>query len=291
MHALVDDVSEVTGARYLVIKGASTTSHGLRPTGFSSDVDVLVSPADLDRFTTEVARRGWQLRPSDIDTGAFPQHSVTYFHAEWPCDLDVHFRFPGLEGDAEEVFDALYFRRSHLNMIGRSIAHPGLVDALTIAVLHCLRSPGLQRQESEYRALVRQATRFDSTVLVDQARSVGALACIAPYLREAYGLALPAGTPPASEEWILRTTLTSPNARRMALLMQAPMREKVHLMRLAIAPTSSTLLKNDIHARPTLPRLLLALLRRWVRGPARALRGVRQARAFVSSTRSVDELH
>lgn len=83
---------------------------------------------------------GWHSRLGRFDSYPFPHHSVTVIHEAWPCDIDVHHRFPGFLSSPGPVFDALWARRVSIPMAGQHIDIPDFSSSVLIMVLHSARS-------------------------------------------------------------------------------------------------------------------------------------------------------
>jgi hypothetical protein len=281
-HALAADIAESLGMDYLVIKGIGGQLHGLQVERVPSDVDVLVRPTDFDELGRALIERGWRQRPADADTLAFPRHSASFFHPSWPCDIDVHFRFPGFEADATSVFNALWEQRDPFSVAGRWIARPGREASLIILALHYLRSIWVERHSNEYAELLAHAQSMSAEDLVAMARALGALACMRPFLVAAFGeVTSDWGT--TSAEWELRTRLASPNARRVATFLRASARDKAGLVKIALFPGRETLQKGDIYRPLDGFRLALAHARRWSRGIRAIPRVSREIRQTLAS--------
>lgn len=155
-HALVSEVAATVGCRLLIIKGQSSVWHGLRPPRVSADVDVLLAPADLDRFLQAMAGIGWYERPDgSLITLPAARHSVTLIHDRWPCDVDVHYRFPGLLVEPAEAFDVLWERRMKMPIVGAHVDVPDKVSSIVITALHSVRGTTKQpRHADEFRRLL-----------------------------------------------------------------------------------------------------------------------------------------
>ncbi|HEV7171578.1 MAG TPA: hypothetical protein VGN50_01660, partial [Pedococcus sp.] len=111
-HGLVQRLADSVGARVLFVKGPTAVAVGARPPRPSSDVDVLVDPASFETLCAAIEGVAWVRRHAPMPVSraadlAF-DHSAHFIHEEWPCDLDVHFCFPGFFADPPAVFDALW---------------------------------------------------------------------------------------------------------------------------------------------------------------------------------------
>jgi hypothetical protein len=277
-HALVDDAAEACGVDYLVIKGLGAQSQGVSPRRTPSDVDVLVVPSHWESLHAELERRGWTARTADVDIVVFPRHSVSLFHPDWSCDIDLHFRFPGFDVDPHRVFRAMWSARTHFDVAGRRVPVPEREAAVLIAALHCLRSPSVPRHETEYEQLLATAHGLDGASVVARALDLGAGGAAAPFLRAAWP-GIVHELPEPSEEWALRTAPLSPNARRIRAFSLARGRARWRALRIALWPGADTLVKERA-VRPPIGRLtlLVANARRWGRGVVGLPAAVRELR-------------
>lgn len=134
LTAAVSRLAATIGVRLIVIKGIAADQYGLRPAHISSDVDVIVSHDDYGLLVDELGKRGWRRRPHDPDTDTFPVHSASMYHPEWAADIDVHFRYPGLEVE-DDIFGLLWAQRTTMWCGNQPICIPGLVDAIMIGAV------------------------------------------------------------------------------------------------------------------------------------------------------------
>ena len=200
-YALVTTAAAVTGARALVIKGSSASFHRLRAERVSADIDVLVEPACVELMTQYLEGAGWKARPTSQLAETLVDHSVSFLHPDWPIDIDVHHRYPGLLVEATTAFEALWSRRTTMHVAGYEVPIPDRAGAILIGVLHNLRTTAeTSRHVTEYANVVErviptlsEADRRDS---VELARQVGALDSARVFLLE-LGIPLPPATPSA----------------------------------------------------------------------------------------------
>lgn len=128
------------GARCLLIKGSTLDWHGLRPPRVPADVDVLVAPGDVEAFIAQLEEWGWHTRLSLFPGPQSPRHAVTLIHDEWPCDIDIHRRFPGFLRDPANVFDVLWKRRELMPVASASVSITDKTSSILIMALHDIRS-------------------------------------------------------------------------------------------------------------------------------------------------------
>ncbi len=65
---------------------------------------MLVDPASFETLCAAIEGLGWIRRHAPMPVPraadlAF-DHSAHFIHEQWPCDLDLHFSFPGFFADA-----------------------------------------------------------------------------------------------------------------------------------------------------------------------------------------------
>ncbi|MBO0982886.1 nucleotidyltransferase family protein [Rathayibacter sp. SD072] len=177
-HALAAHLAESQGVRALFIKGPTAHAQGIRERRVSSDVDVIVHPLDVDAFVTALTGHGWRVRPERFAPRAYPVHSITLFHPRWPCDIDVHDRYPGFFADPERVFDVLWEARESVEIAHRGVTVPSPMAGAIIVALHALKDPLLARSASEARGVIAllgsldEPSRDDLIRLVERTRSV-----------------------------------------------------------------------------------------------------------------------
>jgi hypothetical protein len=155
-HVLASSVARRNDIRVLSIKGPTLAAHGLRDERYYADADVFVDPARLSDFVTLLNERGWVERFERPTARILADHSVTLVHPLWPCDIDVHWYFPGYFAEAEGVFDMLWSRRMSMPLAGASIIMPDLAASASIAALHYLRHPHSPRHQEEMAELTRR---------------------------------------------------------------------------------------------------------------------------------------
>ena len=63
------------------------------------------------------------------------EHSVHYIHDEWPCDLDIHYNFPGFLAPDDVVFEELWARRATVEVAHWPVPCPDLLGQLLIVAL------------------------------------------------------------------------------------------------------------------------------------------------------------
>ncbi|MBO1740122.1 nucleotidyltransferase family protein [Leifsonia sp. TF02-11] len=268
LAAAVALVARRSGTRMLAFKGLAAVEYGLRDPRPSADVDVFVEPERLHPFIDSLAERGWLQRTSDPDVATFPRHSISLFHPEWSLDIDVHFRYPGIELEPTESFEKLWMQRTTLWCGSQPVQIPGLADSILIAALHSLRALWIGRHELELEALIARCRSVDADQLVVRARELNALATARPFLERLGPPRRDIDWGEPSAEWRLRTRVSEPMHRRALHWKRATWRERAGQVRIALFPPITTLIKDTTTTH--LPPLAAAraYLRRWRRGLA-----------------------
>ena len=247
-YALVGRVAEDLGVRVLFIKGPVAEVQGLRGRQASVDVDALVDPARREELASALTELGWVDENPHRSPRVLPLHSWTHRHQRWPCELDLHDRFPGFFSDPQATFELMWSRRGLETVAGRELPAPDRVGHALILALHCLRDPHRPDYQAALARLVqRSRAAFDERGLGDLAslaRDLGAADTAAPFLDAVGAPAVGRGsTDPADmRAWRLRTQPAATTAvswinelrrlpwrRRPAFLWYAAMLSEVEL--------------------------------------------------------------
>ncbi|WP_185038745.1 nucleotidyltransferase family protein [Rathayibacter sp. PhB127] len=182
-HVLCHRLAQENGVRLLSIKGPVAMAEGLRPPYTPSDADVLVDPNDADRFVEILGALGWRARPSEGLPRLLEEHSVTLINDRWPCDIDVHRRFPGFLAADDQVFDLMWNDRSAIDIAGVACDAPPTEANWAIAVLHVYRD-GWKSDQSASDGLIefarRRFARESLAGLVSWVKASGAMATLEP---------------------------------------------------------------------------------------------------------------
>lgn len=185
-HALVDRVAQERDVRILFIKGPTAVEQGLRAPRASLDVDALVDPERRHMLTERLVELDWVDEHPYTSPTVLPMHSATHRHRAWPCELDLHDRFPGFFADPAEVFERLWERRVTVTVAARELACPDLSGQILVLALHCLRDPhemGKADELAKLAAVVTDMACEDSLRdLADLAHHLGAADTAAPFL-------------------------------------------------------------------------------------------------------------
>ena len=163
-------VADSASIRVLHVKGPAA-AEVLGLTRESSDVDVLVHPADWLRYLRALERAGFMTQGDAVPTTG---HSVDVISPEWSASVDVHHKFPGIERDAGEAFDILWDQRVPVDLAGaQCLTLPKVPHALIIG-LHAARSPEGTVKWSEADAAWSGLANGERSQLVDLVHQLGA---------------------------------------------------------------------------------------------------------------------
>jgi len=279
-------VADERGIRVLFIKGPILAMQGLRPERQSVDVDVLVDPSRFDEMQQRLREHGWRIEVPGTGAHVMTFHSKAYRHDSWPCEVDVHDRFPGFFAEPQDVFEALWARRTTATIAGREVPCPDVLGNAAIAALHALRDPTYQRSKTDLAFMTEVLGEgLDATQLRELAElavATGAADTLRPFLDAIDAPKLGEGTTPAKdlEAWQIRTS--SSGVKTVAYLYQlrhARKRQWLPMMWHALVLTEAEIRKAQPDAAPGPWGLFKARVRRlgWgLRDLPRAARIVRQ---------------
>ncbi|WP_104044903.1 nucleotidyltransferase family protein [Arthrobacter sp. ZGTC412] len=265
-HAMAARVADGLGLRAFFIKGPASVMQGLRQPKTSVDIDVFVSPSSLEQMLQGLRGRGWRERPVDPDATTFPKHSVTLDHPEWPCCIDVHFRFPGMESPAADCFEVMWANTDYLELAGQEVRVPSPALGILVLALHALRSPQLPacRQELDFLAGFTERQSHAPAIL-EIATATGSLAALRPFLEDLLPETTELGWPQPSAEWRNRVMAREPGSARLIAIVQAPWHDKPKMLWRAVFPRPEVFLSGNIYADMSLLGRLLQHRDRWAR--------------------------
>lgn len=247
-HALVARVAAELGIRAFFIKGPVSVLQGLRQPRTSGDVDVFVAPIDLEAMVDRLSERGWRKRPVDPDSTAFARHSVTLDHPNWPCCLDVHHRFPGMERAADHCFEVMWAHTGMLELAGQKVHVPSEALGILVLALHALRTPYLPACQQELEVLaVRARSQSVEVGLVELSTATGSLGSVRPFLENLVSETSMPEWPEPSREWRNRSLTQEPGSARIVAIWQAPWRKKPQMLGRAVFPRPELFLARNIY--------------------------------------------
>ena len=217
-HALVARAAHDHDVRVLFIKGPVAAEQALRPARPSVDVDVLVDPMRRGLLAAVLDDLGWIDENPYLSPTVLPQHSLTHRHESWPCELDLHDRFPGFFADPQVVFEALWPRRTTVRVAGQDIPAPDRAGHALVLALHSLRDPHEPSRQIDLHDLEQRLAgdlmSDDLRDLAALARTLGAADTAAPFLRAVGAPPIGLGSTSAADlrVWRLRTEPTDTTA-------------------------------------------------------------------------------
>lgn len=210
-HAMVDRVAVDLDVRVLFIKGPAAVAQGLRLERTSLDVDVLVDPSRRHVLAQRLIELGWVDDHPYTSPTILPVHSWEYRNPLWPCELDVHDRFPGFFAKPQAVFESLWERRALVILASRPVPAPAPADHALLLALNCLRDPHQGAKVRELDFLVAWArTELDDGALLGvatRAVELGAADTAAPFLDAVEAPAVGRGSWSGAQrhDWLLLT--------------------------------------------------------------------------------------
>lgn len=281
--AVVADRAQSSDLRVLFVKGPFFAALGLRSPKDSLDLDVLLTPRDVDRLARMLGEDGWSQRDDPNARLPFEEHSATLVHPFWPCSIDVHRFWLGLLGDAQEAFEHLWSRHVVVELNGVRYDVPCREDATILLALNEIRGGWTHRPMLD-EVVARSSERWGDRageVLRAAASELSAELTAAPFLAElGEEVPLPGSPPEVYREWMHRLRAESRGASAWLLSFDhLPLRlwPRQIIDALALRPSQLRALRPDA---PTGP---LGLASAWfhriahgVRGGAHAVRALAQ---------------
>jgi hypothetical protein len=285
-HALLARVADEVGARVLFIKGPTAVALGVRPDRPSSDVDVLADRTGFAALCTGLEQCGWQRRIADSGlrhaTDLAFEHSAHFIHPEWPCDLDVHYSFPGFLASEADVFEAMWASRAIVEIAGRAVPAPSPQGQALVVALHALRDPLRSTSQQDLSHLVAAVAMWPEgglTTLTDLAVATGSSGSAAEFLT-AVGAPVPPDDPrlvARLAQWRARQEGFGRSTMWLVELRRAPWREKARTLRRAMLPDREYLVGSHLARELSRAELLALHVRRWGRAVASMPGAIRRA--------------
>jgi len=240
-HAALQRTADRAEVDVLHIKGPATRSSLRTGRHDSSDTDVLVRPAHLDRFLAALAADGWTLF-TGFEEGSPFGHAANYTHPSWTY-ADVHRKLPGPLLDADDVFDVLWRDREHAEIGHCRCTVPSLAGQVVVQTLHAARSHGSEHADAW--DLSAPEVQDDARALARELKAETPLAAAIGELdahRDAPDHALweywSSSESDRLDEWAARYRSAAGVAERWGVLRQAMHVNRTHLrIRLGHEPT------------------------------------------------------
>jgi hypothetical protein len=208
------------------------------------------------------------------------EHSVHYIHDEWPCDLDIHFTFPGFLAPVDVVFDALWERRTATPVAHRDVPCADLLGQAAIVGLHALRDPGVGHSDADLAFLTGALGSLGDDEREELARlavATGSERSLRPLL-DAVGVPAVDGPWSASADlarWQQRTRVVGVYTTAWLTEMQtAPWTRRLRLIGSALFPTRDLLYSFAADRPRTWENTAVLLFRYWRLGLRRLRRTV-----------------
>ncbi|MFT4135458.1 nucleotidyltransferase family protein [Microbacterium sp.] len=238
VYALVQSVAREHGIRSVFIKGPVLHRQGLRDREHSGDVDVWVEPGSEGALAEAMAAWGWTVVPFDFASVMY--HSLTLESPGWGCEIDVHFRYPGVGADTDKAFALLSETAETYEFGGVRALAPAPTFGAIISALHAVRpDPKWDRGESGRSAAVLVLQRAGEGCIDDAARW-GALPALVDVMAAAFpDTRLPEDVGPLPADWIRRQA-PSAIAYHLAVLRSLPWRERPLAVFRTIWPSART---------------------------------------------------
>ena len=210
----------------------------------SIDADVLVRPRHVARLFDAMHRHGWTTK-YDFEDGSAFEHAATMVHPVL-APVDVHRRFPGIDGDAEAAFASLWSDRHTVLLAGMPCLVPSVTAQRLVLILHATRAGQLDHPDIVRSwTAATDAQRADVLELAAALRADVALAAGTGRLHEYQGVrgyelwkALSTGERSMVRLWLarVRAAPTRGAAVRTAVHLVVPNRHRMEAA-LGRAPT------------------------------------------------------
>jgi hypothetical protein len=240
VYALITRVAGLHSIDVFFIKGPTLHAQGLRQREHSGDVDCWVRPGDDLRLAHAMREWGWTPLLSPF-TGTGVTHSLTLAAGEWGCAIDVHTRYPGIDIDREEAFDAVIAESEPRVFAGTVCATPRRAVHAIIAALHSVRPfIGAPAGEAHFREASAVLAAAGSET-IEMAERLNAVYALESSLQRAFpdlALAYPDARQPA--DWAWRLTGSAPH-RHLRALLTVPLRQRPAALGRLIWPSSEML--------------------------------------------------
>ncbi len=279
-HACVAQVARTHDIRGLFIKGPSLSIQGLRPYRDSSDVDVLCDPRMVSPLIKALEQLGWKDLNPRRELISIVKHATAMVHDDWQCSVDIHRKFPGFCAPDQQVFEALWERRSSVVIAHQPIPTCDLHGASLVAALHLERNPELALTISDREFLVAalqgRLNREGLRELAELAAATGAADTLAPFLDRVGAPAIGRGSSDPKEvaDWNLhKAGKAAPGLVWLEELRQHPLRRWPQVVRRALAVMEPELLASrGVRTWPAKARYVLSRCLRAIRMLPSALR-------------------
>ncbi|TFB17206.1 hypothetical protein E3V93_11520 [Microbacterium sp. 3H14] len=284
-HAMTAHIAREAGIRLLSIKGPVADHYGLRAPRVPADSDVWVEPSRFSEMCERLEARGWHLRVGRETPALLPQHSRTFIHDSWPCDIDLHWMFPGFFADASVAFDAVWETRSSIEVAHTAVAVPSLAGSAVIGMLHALRNTqdARHRQERDLLTtmLIERFSASDRAEFSRIARRGGAVWVLRDVITQAgLGEVVSDASENEKRRWTLFQAYVEDGSAVSwwVQLRGAPLSQRARLLARALWVPRADVPRNDPSVLPTRAEAWRYQRLRWARGGRALLRYFRRER-------------
>ena len=254
-RAAIQTIAERADVDILHIKGDAVDPL-LRPElGAGSDIDILVRPSQLVVLDRALRGYGWVVYSTFANGSPFG-HAQTYAHPLWGF-VDVHRLFPGIRLEPGAAFERLWRNRLSMDFAGTPCAVPGRTEQATVLALNAARGRSdalLDLRRVWFDASPDERAGIESVVAELDARTAfdAAIGQLERHRGERdyrlWKAVSENGT--RLEEWRGRLSAAPTFARRVLIVLKAPMVNVEHLSHELGRPPRRTEILREFFARP-----------------------------------------
>lgn len=253
-HAAIELVYAATASlaaqysiRALSIKGLALERQGLRPGRTPADADILVDPTQHRALASLLNDRGWVQRNGRAVPSLLPLHSIELIRPDWPCDIDLHWYYPGFHASPSEIFESLWSRRTEESFAGYPVPTVDAASNLVIMALHAARNPRSERHQTELRYAMRNGS-YSTSDVASVVRLGRAQSVLFDFMA---GIGVPVERDLSSEESALWTAYCDTNelgstSAWMVAISSAAWPDKVRIAAHAIFPSKADLMLDAL---------------------------------------------
>lgn len=278
VYALIAKLADRAGVEMLFIKGPMLKKQGLREREHSGDVDVWVRKRDSFRLVDELCEWSWQ-PPENSALNVEPfAHSWTLSPPpHWGCEIDVHYRFPGIGIGPESAFELIASRAESVRFGSTNTKVPAVAEHAVINALHLARPAPGRPGSSAPTSVVAQSLRAAGPGAVASAVQLGAAGSLRDAIAEVFpveGSSIHEQSVPDDWKWRLAPTVALSFAQALRLV---PFRRRPAVLFRLVWPTKQYVLRAQSTAGYIHTSAFSARFARIGQGIAQAVRHRRRA--------------
>ena len=207
VYALVANVALKNGIQAVFIKGPILHRQGLRERVHSGDIDVWVPAGQQHELLRHLRAWGWTEIPFDFAEEMY--HSTTLEPNIWGCEIDIHFRYPGIGVSPKDAFNELVRNSEMAEFAGVACSVPTVAANAVIYALHNIRPDPKVAITSEMRRDAQKALALGGLAAVELSDRWRALAVLGPeFVAADPTLVLPKYTAGIPADWQHRQAAT-----------------------------------------------------------------------------------